>query len=559
MEYFSYLYPEIILNVDKPCYISSILFLYIYGLSTLRDCQDFIQDIKNKKSTLATIYSRKNASLISLVCVSLSFTLSIYFYHYYSIFWLLLLKVTFWDKYNHYKINNTLIEKFNNLKNSSKKMVFLNNSQYSELKYSQLHQLVINKKLPQRTYICCFKDRAKHYIWFWSCILNGCPVAVIDGRHLRAEECLSTQTIINKIDTLKDQHVVILTEKSLDYFWDFLNLDIPILDVDQPMPDLDSLNINSNVIFYQFTSGSTGKPKCIPYTLKAIDTFLENYSSKLSLDSNNTSLVWVNTEFIVHTLRLHFKDIWLDSSQIITDVSIFFSPNLQNILDQVKCLYLPNFLIKKLLKLNKKLNLTKIDQIMISGEYTDPDIVSEFMSKYNLKNNLFHCYGLSETCGGIVFHQIQSNSIYHYENQKFYLAGKPIENVAIKIKKLDQSPLGKILIKGAPIITKYFKQLDTIWLDTGDLGLFTKNGDLVIIGREKDRLVINGIVYYSTQIEVELKKHISQIQECSVTSQYNPEDGTDQLVIRFWANASDINKKIKYICSYKLNGPVLKF
>ena len=115
---------------------------------------------------------------------------------------------------------------------------------------------------------------------------------------------------------------------------------------------------------------------------------------------------------------MHFKDIWLDSSQIITDVSIFFSPNLQNILDQVKCLYLPNFLIKKLLKLNKKLNLTKIDQIMISGEYTDPDIVSEFMSKYNLKNNLFHCYGLSETCGGIVFHQIQSNSIYHYENQK---------------------------------------------------------------------------------------------------------------------------------------------
>ena len=100
--------------------------------------------------------------------------------------------------------------------------------------------------------------------------------------------------------------------------------------------------------------------------------------------------------------------------------------------------------------------------------------------------------------------------------------------------------------------------MDTIWLDTGDLGLFTKNGDLVIIGREKDRLVINGIVYYSTQIEVELKKHISQIQECSVTSQYNPEDGTDQLVIRFWANASDINKKIKYICYYKLNLPVFK-
>lgn len=100
----------------------------------------------------------------------------------------------------------------------------------------------------------------------------------------------------------------------------------------------------------------------------------------------------------------------------------------------------------------------------------------------------FHCcgililegYGLTETTGAICV-----NRSYDYE---FGSVGKPLYKTKIKI-----ASDGEILIQGPTTLKEYYKdpvstqeQIQDHWLHTGDLGLLSPHGNLIITDRKKD-------------------------------------------------------------------------
>lgn len=97
-------------------------------------------------------------------------------------------------------------------------------------------------------------------------------------------------------------------------------------------------------------------------------------------------------------------------------------------------------------------------------------------------------------------------------------AGKPIPGVEIRIDRPDErSGVGEILARGANVMMGYYQNpgltAETIdrdgWLYTGDLGRFDRRGNLHVVGRSKNVIVLaNGENVYTEVVEDKLNASI---------------------------------------------------
>jgi acyl-CoA synthetase (AMP-forming)/AMP-acid ligase II len=76
-------------------------------------------------------------------------------------------------------------------------------------------------------------------------------------------------------------------------------------------------------------------------------------------------------------------------------------------------------------------------------------------------------------------------------------------------RPLPAQHVGHVLIRGSSVTQGYYRDAEATaaasrpadWLDTGDLGFLTKTGRLVITGRTKDVIILNGANLYPHDIE----------------------------------------------------------
>ncbi|WP_417457442.1 fatty acyl-AMP ligase [Kordiimonas sp.] len=91
--------------------------------------------------------------------------------------------------------------------------------------------------------------------------------------------------------------------------------------------------------------------------------------------------------------------------------------------------------------------------------------------------------------------------------------GRPLPEYDIEIRDEDDSVLpdrqvGKVFLRGTSVMREYFNDPETTravlspegWLDTGDMG-YMKDGDIYIVGRAKDMIIVNGRNHWPQDIE----------------------------------------------------------
>lgn len=91
--------------------------------------------------------------------------------------------------------------------------------------------------------------------------------------------------------------------------------------------------------------------------------------------------------------------------------------------------------------------------------------------------------------------------------------GRPLPEYDIEIRNEDDSVLpdrqvGKVFLRGTSVMREYFNDPETTravlspegWLDTGDMG-YMKDGDIYIVGRAKDMIIVNGRNHWPQDIE----------------------------------------------------------
>jgi acyl-[acyl-carrier-protein]-phospholipid O-acyltransferase/long-chain-fatty-acid--[acyl-carrier-protein] ligase len=169
--------------------------------------------------------------------------------------------------------------------------------------------------------------------------------------------------------------------------------------------------------------------------------------------------------------------------------------------------------------------------IMMAGADKLPNQVREEYKKIHGKT-LLEGYGTTETSPVI--------SVNNFENNRPGSIGIPMLHTQIKIVDVDTEAelkageVGKILVKGDLVMKGYMGDYEQTklrirngWYDTGDMGMFDKDGFLWHKGRLKRFVKIGGEMVSLVQVEAALSELLPEGAICCVVEIPNPVKGAD--------------------------------
>lgn len=146
----------------------------------------------------------------------------------------------------------------------------------------------------------------------------------------------------------------------------------------------------------------------------------------------------------------------------------------------------------------------KLDTTISAGSRFDEKIARDY---HALGFTMIQGYGLTETTGAI--------SCTRFEDNVVGSVGKAINYSETKIGETNAEGAGEVLIKGKMVFSGYYKNPEATkeafttdgWFRSGDLGKFDERGNLHIVGRSKDVIVLpNGKNIHPEDLEVHYSK-----------------------------------------------------
>ncbi len=146
----------------------------------------------------------------------------------------------------------------------------------------------------------------------------------------------------------------------------------------------------------------------------------------------------------------------------------------------------------------------KLGITISAGSRFDEKIARDY---YALGFTIIQGYGLTETCGAVASTRFEGSSVGS--------VGKAVNYAEIKLGELNDEGAGEVLIKGKMVFSGYYKNPEATkgaftedgWFKSGDLGKVDENGDLFIVGRSKDVIVLpNGKNIHPEDLEVQYAK-----------------------------------------------------
>ncbi|BBM47278.1 AMP-binding enzyme [Leptotrichia wadei] len=290
-----------------------------------------------------------------------------------------------------------------------------------------------------------------------------------------------------------------------------------------------------------FTSGSTGFPKIIMRTHK----FLLGQHNVLEKNIKFEKETSVYSSFPIFL----FSHIATGTTTFIPDLN-WQKPaesNFKNIVQQImenniQNVILPPAIFQNIVKFCKdeKTTLENVQKVYTGGAPVFYSLM-EKIKKVFTNAKITALYGASEAepISVLNFEDITREDIENMKNGEGLLAGKIVNEIELKIEKLDNvkdsSELkGEILVKGENVVNGYLnveKNPDENWHRTGDMGYINRKGQLVLLGRVKGRIQIEENIYYPFTIETafsfckNLKKSVltSKNNKLYLFAERNPE------------------------------------
>jgi acyl-CoA synthetase (AMP-forming)/AMP-acid ligase II len=329
--------------------------------------------------------------------------------------------------------------------------------------------------------------------------------------------------------------------------------------------------------FIQFSSGSTGTPKGVVLTHKNLVTNLFGIIECSAFDQRDSFFSWMPLTHDLGIIGFHLTPLFVNINQYMMPTELFVRrPNLwleKASEKKATILSSPNFGYKHVLKRFKPENQEGLDlshvRICFNGaEPISADLCREFnatMKPFGFSDTaMFTVYGLAEACLAVSFPKLEQElSTIHVirstlvEGQPATLVSEPSEQ-SIELVRLgyaitgtemmivdqegnavDENVIGRVFIQGENITHGYYhepelnKKLISAdgWLDTGDQGLIN-DGQLVITGRTKDLIIVNGQNYYAPDLESVCETvegiDLGKVIVCGIR---NDQEAIDELVV----------------------------
>ena len=284
-----------------------------------------------------------------------------------------------------------------------------------------------------------------------------------------------------------------------------------------------------------YSSGTTGKSKGIILSHYAINTNADAIMDYMNLTDNDClyivkSLCHSSTLTGELLIALKFNIPIIIAPTIVPPRKIFDTIQKFNV--TTLCI---NPTILQMLteeQSKKKYALNTLHTIYVSGSILN-DYIRNFADKVFENINIYNVYGLSEAGPRVTAQRKdcnRSNSV-----------GKPILNVEIAIIDDFGNPLatneyGVVYVKTKSEYSGYIKGEEKFdrkyknWLNTGDIGFLDENGELHIVDRKDDVIIIDSHKIYPSEIEQKICAFPS-VSKCVVIK-------------------AELNKKSSIVCIY---------
>lgn len=389
---------------------------------------------------------------------------------------------------------------------------------------------------------------------FWASILGGIvpvPVAVgISEEHrfklFRILGQLDSATLYTETELL-DRLLAFAKDHEVDEVHALLNSNTV---TEHEMPVHGSGEIiepdAGEIAFIQYSSGSTSDPKGVCLTHANLTANIQAIMEGIQWNEDERSLSWMPLTHDMGLIGYHICAVSAGMDHAIMDTGVFVRRPLlwMQKASELKSTQLcsPNFGYKHFLKLFERkgidgLDLSNIKLILNGAEPISWELCEEFleaMRPFGLRRStMFPVYGLAEATLAVSFpklggeysrilanrHSLKVGERYEASTEgdadaiSFLKVGRPIRFCEVRITDDSEQPVsdsvvGHIQIRGKNVTTGIYNDAAATtalfaeggWLRTGDVGVFV-DGELVITGRSKDIIIVNGQNYYPHDIE----------------------------------------------------------
>ncbi len=400
---------------------------------------------------------------------------------------------------------------------------------------------------------------------FWGCILGGfVPVPVsIAPTYDRPNSTISK---LQNAWALLEKPLVLAGAKlayGLRSLSKMLNLDCfqvqVIDDLRKCKPDLHwHPSQPDDLAILLLTSGSTGVPKAVMQSHRALLSRSAATAQMNKFTSDDISLNWFPLDHVGGIAMFHLRDVYVGCQQIHGPTELVLRQPLKWLdwIDyyQATVTWAPNFayglINERAEELNQRnWNLSSLRFLLNGGEAIVAKQARRFLkllAPFGLSpNTMYPAWGMSEVCSGITYsHNFSLDS--RTDGGSFVSVGKPIPGVTLRIvnqnrEVASEGEIGLLQVQGLTVTSGYYNNPEANqeaftkdgWFNTGDLA-FLKDGCLTITGRQKDVIIVNGVNYYSHEIEAAVEElagiEVSYTAACPI---WDENGSTDRLAIFF--------------------------
>lgn len=363
-------------------------------------------------------------------------------------------------------------------------------------------------------------ERARDFVpVLWACILGGfipCPVPPGDPEQ-QATQRRNLDAVLGK------PLFVTSSTETAERCVSVSELD------DGPSATAFHAPSKSDVALLVLTSGSTGVAKAVMLTHANLLASMNAKIEVHALTKLDVTLNWVSFDHVAALLECHMLPMYVGARQIHVQPSAILSNPLRflELISEhgVTMTFTPNFLLGQINKAfaqapsGYKLQLSRLRQIICGGEAIVCATARTFLESLAPRglagDVLWPAFGMTETCAGSVY----SREFPGFDGeQPFAALGWPVRGLALRIVdendvELPEGAVGELQARGAMVFRGYYENASATakaftedgWFKTGDRGSLTR-GRLSLAGRSKDSIIVNGVNYFSHDIESLLER-----------------------------------------------------
>ncbi|MEX2125784.1 MAG: non-ribosomal peptide synthetase [Woeseia sp.] len=336
------------------------------------------------------------------------------------------------------------------------------------------------------------------------------------------------------------------------------------------------------VAFIQYSSGSTSDPKGVCLTHRNLTSNIRAIVEGAGWTGQDRSLSWMPLTHDMGLIGFHLSVLAAHMNHMVMDTGLFVRRPLlwMSKASELAATQLcsPNFGYKHFLKMFLRkgvdkepggLDLSAVRLIMNGAEPISYDLCEEFLDAlgpFGLKRTaMFPVYGLAEATVAVSFtplgteysrvvvnrHSLRIGAPYgpaepgEADAVSFVKVGKAVRDCRIRITDDSDEPLpaglvGNIQIKGLNVTRGLYDGAEAEraafftpdgWLRSGDCGVFVDD-NLVITGRTKDIIIVNGQNYYPHDLEEVIAGieglDLGKVVVCGVSTGASP---TEELLV----------------------------